>query len=50
LTGKDGKPLSLIQAQQEIQSRAQVMAEAVKLLAEQGFSVRLPTGTEQRSN
>jgi hypothetical protein len=50
LTGKDGKPLSLVETKQEIQSRAQVVAEAVKLLADQGVSVRLPTGTEQRSN
>ena len=48
VTGKEGAPLTLIETKQEIQSRAQVVAEAVKLLADQGVSVRLPT-SERRA-
>jgi hypothetical protein len=48
VTGKEGAPLTVIETRQEMASRAQVVAEAVKLLADQGVSVRLPT-SERRA-
>ena len=37
-----------VETRQELASRAQVMAEAVRLLAEQGIRIRLPTATDLR--
>ena len=45
LTGKESAPLTLVEARQEMASRAAVMVEAVKILAEQGIKIRLPVGT-----